>query len=169
MGSLSIWHWIVVLTIIFIFVLPLIFYIRSYLKTARVVNRAGGSAPTGSAWLLLIPLFGIAWFFVLLIKLKEAIRLAGIKTTKSLWWTSGLIAGGLYVFGFVATSINSFFSILVGVGWLVFAIFALGRTQWSESGDRSKRSQRVGWVEPLRNPSRRPRRWVSLRSTHPTG
>ena len=73
MGSFSIWHWIIVLLVVGLIFAPLFFYVQTYQGVARILNVKGASAPTTSAWLLFVPLFSIAWFFVLLIKMKEAL------------------------------------------------------------------------------------------------
>ncbi len=105
-----------------------VFYILSYRKTAVAVNAAGGNAPVNSAWLLLVPLLGYAWFFVLLIQLKDAITKSGRNTDNSQWWIFGMIAGGLFA---IATFALLFkpdligllgFNILVFAAWAVFAV-----------------------------------------------
>jgi hypothetical protein len=122
MGALSIWHWLVVFLFVVIFLVPLVFYVRSYQKTATVLNLKGGNAPIGSVWLLFVPFVSIAWYFVLLFKLREAISLSKILPKRSLWWTYGLIAGSLYVLSFVGFRVLPFAGLALSVAWITFGI-----------------------------------------------
>jgi Ca2+/Na+ antiporter len=115
MESFSIWHWLVVLLIL----APIIFYILSFRKTAAIVNAAGGSAPVNSAWLLLVPLFGMIWFFVLLIKLRNAMRNTVAGEPNNQWWIFGMLAAILSVTGM---TLSSFFPDLISVFLLLTQI-----------------------------------------------
>jgi hypothetical protein len=74
MGNFSIWHWLVVLLVLLILLAPAVSYITSFRRTAMAVNARGGDAPVNSAWLLLVPLLNVAWFFVLLMQLRNAVQ-----------------------------------------------------------------------------------------------
>jgi hypothetical protein len=115
MESFSIWHWLVVLLI----VAPIIFYILSFRKTAAIVNAAGGSAPVNSAWFLLVPLFGMIWFFVLLIKLRNAMRNTVAGEPNNQWWIFGMLAAILSVTGM---TLSSFFPDLISIFLLLTQI-----------------------------------------------
>jgi hypothetical protein len=121
-GSLSIWHWLIVFLFILIPFIPLGFYVRSYQRAAAVLNSSGGNAPMASVWLLFVPIVGIAWYFVLLFKLREAIALSKISPKRSLWWTYGLIAGSLYVVSFIGFGVSSLVGLVLSVAWLTFGI-----------------------------------------------
>lgn len=122
MESFSIWHWLVVLLIL----APIIFYILSFRKTAAIVNAAGGSAPVNSAWLLLVPVFGMIWFFVLLIKLRRAMRNTVAGEPNNQWWTFGMLAAILSVTG---VTISSFFPDVLSV-FLLLAQIILAVLHW---------------------------------------
>ena len=122
MGSLSIWHWLVVFLFVVVFFVPLVFYVRSYQKAAAILNLAGGNAPIGSVWLLFVPFVGIAWYFVLLFKLREAISLSKTSPKRSLWWTYGLIAGSLYVLSFIGFRALPLAGLAMSVAWITFGI-----------------------------------------------
>ena len=122
MGSFSIWHWLVVLLIL----APIIFYILSFRKTAAIVNAAGGSAPVNSAWLLLVPVFGMIWFFVLLIKLRSAMRNTVAGKPNNQWWAFGMLAAILSVTG---VTLSSFFPDLLNV-FLLLAQIILAVLHW---------------------------------------
>lgn len=122
MESFSIWHWLVVLLIL----VPIIFYILSFRKTAAIVNAAGGSVPANSAWLLLVPLFGIIWFFVLLIKLRNAMRNTVAGEPNSQWWIFGMLAAILSVTGM---TVSSFFPDFISV-FLLLAQIILAVLHW---------------------------------------
>jgi Ca2+/Na+ antiporter len=115
MESFSIWHWLVVLLIL----APIIFYILSFRKTAAIVNAAGGSAPVNSAWFLLVPLFGMIWFFVLLIKLRNAMRNTVAGEPNNQWWIFGMLAAILSVTGM---TLSSFFPDLISIFLLLTQI-----------------------------------------------
>lgn len=122
MGSFSIWHWLVVLLIL----APIIFYILSFKKTAAIVNAAGGTAPVNSAWLLLVPVFGMIWFFVLLIKLRSAMRNTVAGEPNNQWWAFGMFAAILSVIG---VTLSSFFPDLLN-GFLLLAQIILAVLHW---------------------------------------
>lgn len=122
MESFSIWHWLVVLLIL----APIIFYILSFRKTAAIVNAAGGSAPVNSAWLLLVPVFGMIWFFVLLIKLRRAMRNTVAGEPNNQWWIFGMLAAILSVTG---VTISSFFPDVLNV-FLLLAQIILAVLHW---------------------------------------
>ena len=126
MGAFSVWHWIVVIIVLPAVILPLVFYILSFRKTALAVNAAGGDAPVNLAWLLLIPLFATVWYFVLLIQLRGAMAKTGRIGIDPAWWTFGLIAG----FGAVAQIVMGLIPLVGGMlallcllAQIVFAIF----------------------------------------------
>ena len=122
MESFSIWHWLVVLLIL----APIIFYILSFRKTAAIVNAAGGSAPVNSAWLLLVPLFGMIWFFVLLIKLRNAMRNTVAGEPNNQWWIFGMLAAILSVTGM---TLSSFFPDIISV-FLLLTQISLAVLHW---------------------------------------
>lgn len=105
MGSLSVWHWIVVVFLLAA-IAPLVFYILSFRTTAAAVNAAGGNAPVNAAWLLLIPLFGVVWYFVLLIQLRAAMRSTNFGEPDNQWWIFGMAAGCLTLFSIVLPSVT---------------------------------------------------------------
>jgi hypothetical protein len=119
MESFSIWHWLVVLLIL----APIIFYILSFRKTAAIVNAAGGSAPVNSAWFLLVPLFGMIWFFVLLIKLRNAMRNTVAGEPNNQWWIFGMLAAILSVTGMTLSSFfPDFISIFLLLTQIILAV-----------------------------------------------
>jgi len=122
MESFSIWHWLVVLLIL----APIIFYILSFRKTAAIVNAAGGSAPVNSAWFLLVPLFGMIWFFVLLIKLRNAMRNTVAGEPNNQWWIFGMLAAILSVTGM---TLSSFFPDIISV-FLLLTQISLAVLHW---------------------------------------
>jgi hypothetical protein len=97
MESFSIWHWLIVILMLAIFVAPVFFYIRTYQNVSKILNSIGADAPTSSAWLLFIPIFSIIWFFVLLLKLRNAISATRLDGLPNTWWTYGIIAGVLNI------------------------------------------------------------------------
>lgn len=134
MGSFSVWHWIIVFLIIGLFALPMFFYIRTYQGVTRALNSKGANAPTTSVWLLFVPLFSIAWFFVLLIKLKDAIAETKIEGTSKTWWTYGIISGVLFIASFLGGMIGDLLSGVIFIAWFVFAIL-----HWVELASLRKR------------------------------
>jgi hypothetical protein len=119
MEFFSIWHWLVVLLIL----APIIFYILSFRKTAAIVNAAGGSAPVNSAWFLLVPLFGMIWFFVLLIKLRNAMRNTVAGEPNNQWWIFGMLAAILSVTGMTLSSFfPDFISIFLLLTQIILAV-----------------------------------------------
>lgn len=134
MGSTSIWHWLIVLIIIFVCIIPNIFYIKTYQRVSRIINSRGGNGPVGSAWLILVPVISIPWFFVLLIKMKESISISNIELKQNSWWTFGLISGILYILTFAIGFISDYIVIILSISWTLFAILhwielsKLGRT-----------------------------------------
>jgi hypothetical protein len=91
----------------------------SFRKTAAIVNAAGGSAPVNSAWFLLVPLFGMIWFFVLLIKLRNAMRNTVAGEPNNQWWIFGMLAAILSVTGM---TLSSFFPDLISIFLLLTQI-----------------------------------------------
>lgn len=120
MEGYSAWHWLMVLVGIIIPFIPYIFYILSFRKTAQVINAAGGSAPRNSAWILLVPLLGFIWFFVLLFQLRDAIKKTGKTPENNQWWVFGIIAGCLSLVGILTAAFGV--GLLVLIGWVVFSI-----------------------------------------------
>ncbi len=126
---MALWHWIEGLMAInlalailafLIPLLPIIFYIRSFQKTAAIVNNAGGNAPRMLAWLLLIPVLNIAIFFVLLLQLKEAIARTG-RYVSDQWWIFGFIAACFPVLLYIFPE-ESRWSSLFYLAELIFAL-----------------------------------------------
>ncbi len=74
MGGLSIWHWIVVLVILLVFVLPWVLYIRSIQLTLMEIDPQYREMQPGSAWLLLIPLFNIVWLFIVVSRIRGSFK-----------------------------------------------------------------------------------------------
>jgi hypothetical protein len=118
MEYFSVWHWLVVLLVSS----PIVFYILSFRKTAKAVNADGGSAPMNSAWLLLIPLFGMIWFFVLLFQLRGAMRNTKSGEPDNQWWVLGILAAGLSVVAIFVAMAPGILSILVLVAQFTLAV-----------------------------------------------
>jgi hypothetical protein len=112
------------LVVVVVALLPTILYILSFRKTGMAVNRSGGNAPVNSAWLLLVPMLNVVWYFVLLIQLRVAVTLSGRASRDNLWWTFGMIAGGVGVLDTILSAIVSSpgLQFLLVMAWLVFAI-----------------------------------------------
>ena len=58
----------------FLIIIPLVafvFYIRAISKALAVIDPSYRTQPPGMAWLLLIPIFNVIWFFFLLKAIKD--------------------------------------------------------------------------------------------------
>lgn len=127
MGSFSIWHWLIVLLVVFVSYLPLVLYIRSYQKAAKLVNDRGGDAMEGLAWLLIVPVLSIIWVFFMLLSLRANIRRVRLDAYENDWFGYGIAAGILSVVGGIFSLI---FPILSIVSYGLFIVFAI--VHWSK-------------------------------------
>src|SRR5690606_39828162 len=57
-----------------LFLVPFIFYLRSLHSTFSAISIENRQMDPGKVWLLLIPIFGIVWHFVVVRDLTESIR-----------------------------------------------------------------------------------------------
>lgn len=65
-------EWIV---LIFVFlIVPYIFYIITLQSTLNAISEGNRQMPSSNVWLLLIPLFGTIWHFIVIGKLADSIR-----------------------------------------------------------------------------------------------
>ena len=65
----------IALIILGLFILPVIFFYITIQNTLKVISERNRQMPPGQVWLCLIPLFGIAWNFVVLERLSNSISL----------------------------------------------------------------------------------------------
>ncbi|MBS1774381.1 MAG: hypothetical protein JST82_16105 [Bacteroidetes bacterium] len=68
-------EFLVVLTIIGIFLLPCIFYLITLQNTLKAISFENRQMQPGNVWLLLIPVFNIVWQFILVSKVSQSIEL----------------------------------------------------------------------------------------------
>ena len=94
MVSLAFPNWILVVCAAWI---PLLLYVYSFRQVARAVNAAGGGAPAGAVWLLLIPIFNYVWFFAMLFRLRAAVRRSGNEPPGNHWFVLGCTAGAIHL------------------------------------------------------------------------
>jgi hypothetical protein len=71
MGSFSVWHWLVALVLIGVFILPNIFYILSMQKALAAIDQDKRPIAPGLAWLYLIPIFNIVWIYFLVVYISR--------------------------------------------------------------------------------------------------
>lgn len=65
---------IVILGIIVIGILPFVFYLITLQNTLNAVSPENRDMPPANVWLSLIPLFGIAWQIVVVIRIASSLR-----------------------------------------------------------------------------------------------
>lgn len=76
-----------------------------------------------SAWLLLIPVFGMIWFFVLLIQLRRAMKNSAVGEPDNQWWVFGMLAGSLSVIGVIFSAFSAgLLNILLLLVQFIFAV-----------------------------------------------
>ena len=128
MESMSVWHWLLVLIFVGVFLVPWVLYIRSVQLTLEAVPPDKREMSPGTAWLLLIPLFNLIWTFFVVMKLSESFR--ALKAANMLRSpTDASYSVGL------AMAICSALSLVAGwvpvVGWLILiASFVLWILYW---------------------------------------
>jgi hypothetical protein len=72
-GSLGWMELILILVIIFVLCVPMIFYIRT-LNLTLALTQKHHTASLGSAWLLLIPIWGSFWIFYIVGKVAQGLK-----------------------------------------------------------------------------------------------
>jgi hypothetical protein len=128
MGDFSWWHWIIVLLVLVILLLPYCLFIGSIQLTLAAVPEDKREMSPGLAWLLLIPLFNIIWIFIVVSKLTQSFR--ALKAAGQLRTPTDASNGvGL------AYAILSVLTVLVGwvpfIGWIIaLAAFVLWIIYW---------------------------------------
>lgn len=118
---------VVILVLILIFFGPIIlymFHLKTFGQRVNEVRYKSGqppAAPESSAFLLIIPIFGGIWFFVLISKMKRAYETADVKFQNSNWALTGVISGVLYWVSTLLSFLIPFLGIL-GIAWIILAI-----------------------------------------------
>lgn len=64
----------IVIFAIIIGLIPVIFYLLTLQNTLKAVSPSNQKMPPGQVWLLLIPLFGIVWHFIIVQRMAESIK-----------------------------------------------------------------------------------------------
>lgn len=67
-------EWTILFFIGFLFLIPKIFYLLTLQSTLDAISPANRKMPSGNVWLLLIPLFGIVWHFIVIGNLADSIK-----------------------------------------------------------------------------------------------
>ena|SRR5688572_20806024 len=64
------------LQIIFLllFIIPLIFFLLTLKNTLKVISPENRKMPPSNVWLMIIPLFGIVWQFIVVTRIADSIR-----------------------------------------------------------------------------------------------
>ncbi len=57
-----------------LFIIPVIFFLRSLQNTLKIISRENRKMSPSNVWLILIPVFGIAWQFMVVSKIADSIK-----------------------------------------------------------------------------------------------
>lgn len=71
MGSFSMMHWLIILIIFALWVVPQVFFILSVQTALRLVDDEFRQVTPGLAWLLFIPVFNLIWIFFLVTYMRR--------------------------------------------------------------------------------------------------
>ena len=69
-------EWMLMFIFLGLFMMPLIFYLKTVQATLDVVGKENATLQPTKVWLLLIPFFGLAWHFIIVINLVKSIKAA---------------------------------------------------------------------------------------------
>lgn len=64
----------IVLAVIIVFLIPFIFYLLTLQNTFKLIQEHNRSMAPGQVWLMLIPLFGMVWHFIVVERLADSIK-----------------------------------------------------------------------------------------------
>lgn len=67
-------EWFLIFTVLGITLIPAIFYLMTLQSTFDTISMENRKMPSGNVWLLLIPVFGIVWHFIVVKKLADSIK-----------------------------------------------------------------------------------------------
>ncbi|MEP6597750.1 MAG: hypothetical protein ABJA71_17475 [Ginsengibacter sp.] len=67
------------LIFLLLFIIPVIFFLLTLQNTLKLISPENRKMPPGNVWLILIPLFGMVWQFIVIRKISEAISEECIK------------------------------------------------------------------------------------------
>jgi hypothetical protein len=67
-------EWIIILTVLGLVLIPKIFYLISLQSTLDVISFGNRKMPSSNVWLLLIPLFGVVWHFIIVSNMADSIK-----------------------------------------------------------------------------------------------
>jgi hypothetical protein len=65
---------IIVFLAVAIALIPMIFYLLTLQRTLEAVSPENRQMPPGQVWLLLIPLFGIVWHFIVVNRIADSLK-----------------------------------------------------------------------------------------------
>ena len=74
MINISLISSLLVVFVLLLLVIPRIFYILTLQSTFNAISIGNRKMPSNNVWLLLIPIFGIIWQFIVVKKLSDSIR-----------------------------------------------------------------------------------------------
>src|SRR5258705_1620639 len=75
LGVLGAQEIILIILIVFgIFLIPWIFFLITQQNTLKAIHPQNRTMPPGQVWLQLIPLFNLAWHFVVVTRISDSIR-----------------------------------------------------------------------------------------------
>lgn len=67
-------EWLFIFSFLGLLLIPKIFYLITLQSTFDAISVGNRKMPSGNVWLLLIPLFGIVWHFIIVNNLADSIR-----------------------------------------------------------------------------------------------
>jgi hypothetical protein len=74
MGKIGIMELIVVLFFVIAFFLPVVFYLRNLQSTLNEVSFKNRRMNPGEVWLMLIPIFGLVWQFIMVNRIADSLH-----------------------------------------------------------------------------------------------
>ena len=132
MGEFSIWHWLVVVIVLGLVVVPNVFYLLTLQRAFEAIDPPMRPMKPGLVWLFLIPVFNFVWAFFLVTYLKsgyEKMNAAGRLTSPT---SAGFGVGIGYAICFALCLIPG----INLVAWI--PAFVLWILHWVQASDARK-------------------------------
>ena len=122
MGAFSIWHWLILIVVLG----AMFSYIMQHRSLARAVNEKGGNLSDFQPILLIVPIVGFFWYFILNIKLRSAmIGIGRADLANGAWFVLAIAAGLFYMLTALWQGVGLPYSLAIYLAWL-----ALGISHW---------------------------------------
>jgi len=117
-------EWILILIALSLFLLPVVFYLITLQNTLKQVSSENRKMQPGQVWLMLIPLFGLVWQFIVINRIADSLKSEFAKRNISIvedrpGYTIGLTYCILFCCGWIPV-LGAFASIAGLVCWIIY-------------------------------------------------